>query len=176
MPESLRRASRANDEKHGGEKFYQVIAVDTFKLPVRTVHKELLTKEGMRMLMGKLRDDGILCYHTSNRYYNLAPIVASVAKDLNYAYIVGTDYGGWDEKLDPRRDRFSSSWVMVAGREALAHLKAPEGVAENKVYVGQAYWGLQADRQEIHLDRQGRKLVPRRLPVRPGHRSAARCV
>ena len=60
-------------EKHGKDKFYKVIIVATSKLPVIEVHKELLTKEGLQLLMSKLTEDGIVCYHTSNRYYPVAP-------------------------------------------------------------------------------------------------------
>jgi hypothetical protein len=107
-------------EKHGKDKFYKVIVVETYKLPVIEVHKELLTKEGLQLLMSKLTDDGIVCYHTSNRYYQLAPIIASAARELKLACIVGKD----DE---PGVFRFSSEWVMVARSEKhLAHLKKDE--------------------------------------------------
>ncbi len=43
------------------------------------------------MLMSKLTDDGIVCYHTSNRYYQMAPIIASAARELKLACIVGKD-------------------------------------------------------------------------------------
>jgi hypothetical protein len=114
---------RAMLEKHGGAGFYQVIVVNTYKLPVVTVHKELMTKEGMQMLMGKSREDGILCFHTSSRYYKLADIVGSVADELKYACLVGRDIND-----DHERGHFTSEWVMVArDRKYLAHLKAPPG-------------------------------------------------
>ena len=116
---------RAMLQKHGSDKFYQVIVIETAKLPVSEVHKELLTKEAMQLLMSKLREDGIVAFHTSNRYYQLPPIIASAANELNLACIVGNDRGYYD---DPKSDfRFSSEWVMVA-RDAkhLAHLKKDE--------------------------------------------------
>jgi hypothetical protein len=127
---------RETIEKHGGEQFYQVLVVETYKLPVNTLHKELITKEGMASLVGKLREDGILCYHTSNRYYDLDPVVASVAKELKLACVVADD--GSDIYKDGRRDdRFSSSWVMVAREWThLAHLQAPEEYAKSP----ERYW------------------------------------
>jgi hypothetical protein len=114
---------RAMIEKHGGEKFYQVIVIESYKMPVVGVHKELMTREAVQMLMGKLGDDGILCFHTSNRYYQLTPIIASIAKDLKLAYIVGRDNGQYHN--DPNSShRFSSEWVMVARDQThLGHLK-----------------------------------------------------
>ncbi len=113
---------REQVEKHAGIGFYQVVHINTFKLPVVTVHKDLMTMEGMRTLMERTREDGILCYHTSNRYYDLNPILASVAKELGYASIIGRADGSRDR--EPWR--FSSDWVMVArDKRYLAHLKAP---------------------------------------------------
>jgi hypothetical protein len=106
-------------EKNGGANFYQIIVVETYKLPVSGIHTELMTKEGLKMLMTKVRDDGIVCFHTSNRYYELAPIIASAARDLKYACLVGRDRG-FDKY------RYTSEWVMVArDKEHLAHLTAP---------------------------------------------------
>src|SRR5205085_7706010 len=78
-------------EKHGSDEFYKVIVVESYKMPVIDVHKELMTKDALRMLMGKARDDGIVAFHTSNRYYNLPPIIASAAKEVKLACIVGND-------------------------------------------------------------------------------------
>lgn len=110
-------------EKNGKDGFYKVIVVESYKQPVIDVHKELMTKEALQMLMSKVREDGIVAIHTSNRYFLLPPIIASAASELKLACVVGTDRGDYQ---NPRREdfRFSSEWVMVA-RDAkyLAHLK-----------------------------------------------------
>lgn len=116
---------RAMIEKHGGKKFYRVIIVESYKLPVVEIHKELMTKEALTMLMSKLQDDGIVAFHVSNRYYQLSPIIASAANELKLACIVGSDRGHYD---DPKNEfRYSSEWIMVA-RDAkhLAHLQNDE--------------------------------------------------
>ena len=110
-------------EKNGADKFYKLIVVETYKLPVIEVHKELMTKEGLQLLMSKTREDGIVAFHTSNRYYQLPPIIASAVNELKLACIVGYDPG---DRYDRDNDfRYSSEWVMIA-REAkyLAHLKS----------------------------------------------------
>lgn len=109
-------------EKHGKDRFYKVIVVESYKLPVIELHKELMTKEGLQLLMSKLRDDGIIAFHTSNRYYQLSPVVASAAHDLKLAYVVGRDF---EIRNTPGEDfRFSSEWVMIArDPKYLAHLK-----------------------------------------------------
>jgi hypothetical protein len=144
---------RAMLEKHGGAGFYKVIVVNTYKLPVVTVHKELLTKEGMQMLMGKTRDDGIVCYHTSNRYYDLVPIIASAAEELKYACLVGHDLNG-----DHERGHYTSEWVMVArDKKYLAHLKSPPGydMALQRRIILEPYWSppKRADKKFVWTDK-----------------------
>ena len=115
---------RATFEKKGGERFYHLIVVEIYKEPDHNVLKELMTKEAMVMLMSKLYEDGVICYHTSNRYYDHVSILGSVAKDLGYGCLVGRNF---EHRRDGMSD-FSSEWVMVARKqEYLRHLKAPPG-------------------------------------------------
>lgn len=143
---------RAMLEKHGKDKFYKVIVVETYKLPVVEVHKELMTKEALQLLMSKLTDDGIVAFHTSNRYYQLPPIIASAANELKLACIVGQDI---IERNSPENDfRFSSEWVMVArDRKALVNFK---NVPKKDEFVG-------TDWHEPNLSRivKGRLLTAR---------------
>lgn len=116
---------RAMLEKHGREKFYKLIVVQTYKLPVIEVHKELMTKEAVEMLMSKLTEDGVLAFHTSNRYYDLAPIIASAAKELKLACRNGSAEGFHGDRDNDFR--FASDWVMVARDEKyLAGLESNE--------------------------------------------------
>jgi hypothetical protein len=41
----------------------------------------LLTREALQLYFRKLSPDGLLIFHTSNRYLNLAPVVAALAAD-----------------------------------------------------------------------------------------------
>lgn len=146
---------RPSFEKHSANGFYQVIVVNTYKLPVVTVHKDLMTKEGMKMLMDKTRDDGILCFHTSSRYYELDRIIASVAADLKFASISATDMAPW---ADPWQRAWPSSWIMVARKqEQLAHLKVPEGYSEaikGKFFGPAPYWHpTDADKKYVWTDK-----------------------
>ena len=131
---------RPSIEKNGGEKFYQAIVIETYKLPVSGLHKELMTKEALKMLMSKTREDGIVCYHTSNRYYDLVPIIASAAKELKYACVVGSDMGDYHQNRS-QDHRFSSEWVMVAREEKhLVHLKPPPDYEKLARFVKEPYW------------------------------------
>jgi hypothetical protein len=104
------------------------------------LQEKLLTKEGMKLCMDKLAAGGVLCYHTSCRYYTLAEQVSATAHALGFAVMIGHDpYHRWR-----RNDgRYTSEWVMVARkRSELAHLKEPPVLAKNaeKAAFPQEYW------------------------------------
>jgi hypothetical protein len=120
--------------RKGGERFYHLIEVECYRESVAELEKDLMTREGMQILMSKLAEEGVLCYHVSNRYYDLPPILGSVAADLKLACVVGRD-------TPPGQDRprsYSSEWVLIARKpEYLRHLQTPAGYEEPG---GQKYW------------------------------------
>jgi SAM-dependent methyltransferase len=58
---------------------YDLIAVDAFSSDAIPVH--LLTREAIRLYLDMLKPDGVLTVHISNRYLQLAPVVANLAQD-----------------------------------------------------------------------------------------------
>lgn len=127
MIEAFAGEHRATFAKKGGERFYHLIVVETVKESQHQhVHVDLLTREAMQLLMSKLADDGVLCFHTSHRHLQLDKLIASVAKDLGYACLEGLDPGDRGED----RSHFSSSWVLVARQPGLVeHLKRRTAIA-----------------------------------------------
>jgi len=57
------------------EKYYDLIFMDAFSGDSIPTH--LLTKEAIEEYRYHLKDDGIIIFHISNRYYNFVPIIAS---------------------------------------------------------------------------------------------------
>jgi hypothetical protein len=92
-----------------GEK-YDVIVVDAFSSDAIPVH--LMTREALRAYRAKLKDDGIIAFHTSNRYLRLEPVVGNVAAAEGMAALVQSD-----NDLEGHAGKTVSSWVMVANRE-----------------------------------------------------------
>lgn len=88
---------------------YGLIAVDAFSSDAIPTH--LLTLQACEMYLRKLRPDGILAIHVSNRYLDLYSVVATVANQLN---LVGADvkYQATDD--DQARYRSTSEWVILA--------------------------------------------------------------
>jgi hypothetical protein len=98
---------------------YQLIIVDAFSSDAIPMH--LLTREAIALYMTKLTDDGILGLHISNRYLDLRPVVAALARDLELVA-----FGREDGDLGPAEashGRVGSQWAVVARRQsALTHL------------------------------------------------------
>ena len=70
------------DVKKAPDAFYHVLVIEPYKRGIKVLHEDLLTKEALALCMSKLVPDGILCFHTSNRYYDLVPIIADNAASL----------------------------------------------------------------------------------------------
>jgi hypothetical protein len=104
--------------------FYHLIIVEgILKGNDQKLRERLLTKEGMKWCMDKLVPGGMLCYHTSCRYYLLAEQVSSTAAKLGFVTKVGHD-----DFYDPRRNdgTYTCQWVMVAKKnDDFKHLKDP---------------------------------------------------
>jgi hypothetical protein len=120
--------------------FYQVLVVEAIKEGFdQKLRKKLLTREGIKLCMSKLTPGGLLCFHTSCRYYQLDELITAVAESLGYAVIVGRD------GYIPDRDdgAYTSEWVIVARAAAdLKRLKPPPNYAELRqrhAFLGD-YW------------------------------------
>src|SRR3954464_12495821 len=95
---------------------FDVLAVDAFSSDAIPVH--LITREALATYLRHLKPDGIVAFHVSNRFLNLIPVVARLAKELNVHASLVTDDPDED---DDRRSR--SDWVLVSRDEKA--LQAP---------------------------------------------------
>lgn len=62
---------------------YGIIFLDAFSSDAIPIH--LMTREALQSYLAKLADDGIVVFHISNRYLDLAPVLAGLAKDAGLA-------------------------------------------------------------------------------------------
>jgi hypothetical protein len=101
--------------RKGPKKFYSALFVEITREDLRDVNTSLMTQEGMAELMGSLRDDGILCYHTSHRYHDFPLALADAAKSLGHAWKVGKDLFHDPERFGAKAEgHFGSEWFVVA--------------------------------------------------------------
>ena len=86
---------------------FDILAVDAFSSDAIPVH--LITREALATYLRHMKPDGIVAFHVSNRFLDLIPVVARIAKELNvHATLVSDD----PDDEDDRRSR--SDWVLVS--------------------------------------------------------------
>jgi MFS family permease/SAM-dependent methyltransferase len=87
---------------------FDVLAVDAFSSDSIPVH--LITREALGVYLRHVKHDGIVAFHVSNRFLDLIPVVARLAKEHGaHAMLVRDDP---DEEEDYRRSR--TDWVLVS--------------------------------------------------------------
>lgn len=91
---------------------FGVLIVDAFSSDAIPVH--LLTREAIELYLSKLRPDGILVFHISNRYLDLTLVLASLAREAGLAAHIQ-----FFTKLDSsqRRDMKFETQVAVLARD-----------------------------------------------------------
>jgi hypothetical protein len=100
--------------------FYKGIVVDAFSSDAIPVH--LMTTEAMELYFRKLAPGGILAVHISNRYLDLAPVVAATADSAGLVsvaeiHVPTAAQRRISDEISP------SNWVLVArGRTDLGRL------------------------------------------------------
>jgi hypothetical protein len=93
---------RLQDEQPGQ---FDLLILDAFSSDSIPVH--LLTREAFGMYLSRLRPDGTLVVHVSNRIFDLKPVVAAVAGDLGLS--VMSERGG----LTDQPDSTESEWLVL---------------------------------------------------------------
>ncbi len=68
---------------------YNLIILDAFSSDAIPVH--LLTKEALATYRAKLKEDGLLIFHISNRYLDLEPLMRGLAEELKLNCLIKKD-------------------------------------------------------------------------------------
>lgn len=104
--------------RHTGPR-YHLLLVDAFSSDAIPVH--LMTVEAVRLYAERVEDDGLIGVHISNRYMDLAPVVAALAKEcgLHCRHRLEKCEGD-DGKPTPDTPpgKSSSTWMVLAKSEA----------------------------------------------------------
>jgi hypothetical protein len=101
---------------------YDLIVLDAFSSDAIPVH--LLTREAMRIYLSHLAPEGRIAVHISNRYLDLEPVVAALAKDAGLDARVASGPASGNDGMYEN----NSTWVVVApSPTALELLTTPDG-------------------------------------------------
>jgi spermidine synthase len=76
---------------------YDVLFLDAFSSDAIPVH--LLTREALAIWRAKLKPDGMLFYHISNRHLDLAPVLAALANQEGLT-VLASDKERWYREMD----------------------------------------------------------------------------
>lgn len=105
-------------ETENKEPLYDILVADAFSSD--SIPKHLLTAEALEVYLSRLRPDGFLAIHVSNRFIDLAPLLERQASDLSIA----ARYFSYSPDLDQPDQQYqdSSTWVILTKNERfLAH-------------------------------------------------------
>lgn len=93
------------------DKYYDVLVLDAYSGDI--IPASLLTKEAVELYKSKLKEDGILFFHISNRQFELKPVLSTVAKALDLECYVDTAQSrGTIAAAD-------SEWIMMTNKKEL---------------------------------------------------------
>jgi hypothetical protein len=88
---------------------HDVIVVDAFSADAVPLH--LLTREAMALYMSKLAPHGVLAFHISNKYFNLQPPLARLARDAGV--FAGVRIDGEGTPTEKAEGKTPSTWVVM---------------------------------------------------------------
>ena len=92
----------------GSESQFDLLAVDAFSGDAIPVH--LLTREAFALYWRKLKPDGVLAVHVSNRFLNLGPVVALAAEET------GRTARMVSNEEDSGTEVAAADWVLISNR------------------------------------------------------------
>ncbi len=102
---------------------YGILIVDAFSSDAIPIH--LITKEAVQLFKKRVGPRGLICFHISNRYLDLKPVLANLAQDPDVK-LYGL-YQNDGENEDQYEGKLASTWVVLcADKDHLNRLKYQE--------------------------------------------------
>jgi hypothetical protein len=92
------------------DRSYGALVLDAYSSDAIPVH--LITREALALYLEKLAPAGVLAFHISNRHFDLAPVLAALAKDAGLVCFVRYDTGEVEQHTG--RGASGSTWAVMA--------------------------------------------------------------
>ncbi len=92
---------------------FDLIVLDAFSSDAIPVH--LLTLDAVKVYISKLKPNGLIAFHISNRYFDLRPPLARIAQELNFQCYVRND--SVVTKAQGNEGKKESLWVVISPTE-----------------------------------------------------------
>jgi hypothetical protein len=118
--EAAQKSGKSYEEEYArlrNERGYKVLVVDAFSSDAIPIH--LITLEALKLYLKFMRDDGIVCFHISNRYLDLQPVLANLVEEIRKTDPAEKNLTGYyeNDKEYGILGKASSTWVMIARSE-----------------------------------------------------------
>ncbi len=115
---------------------YDLMIFDAFSSDAIPVH--LMTREAIQLYLSKLKPGGSLLFHISNRYLDLEPVLAELARDAQLASAARDHQPSTEEGQDLW---YSSRWVAITrDADTLVPLRDQRGWRDVAVLKGSRVW------------------------------------
>jgi spermidine synthase len=92
---------------------FDVLFMDAYSSDAIPVH--LITQQAMSLYRDRIKSDGYIVFHVSNRFFDLKPILANLAQATN---MVGVSQVHELSDLDASSGKAGSEWVILANSPA----------------------------------------------------------
>lgn len=93
---------------------YDLIVLDAFNGDTIPMH--LMTREALELYLRKLAPGGMIAFHISNLYLDLAPTLGRLARDAGLACLEADDTGVTQAQIDA--GKLPSKWLVMARNRA----------------------------------------------------------
>ena len=102
---------------------FDLIVIDVYS--AGTIPKHLLTLDAFSIYKDKLKEDGAIAIHVSSAYFNLFPIIKSIADELNFECLYVDEVSSFKDKnidIMAKLD-YPSKWVILSKSKLSKMLK-----------------------------------------------------
>lgn len=104
---------------------FDVLALDAFSGDAIPVH--LLTEQAMTLYLSHLKPDGVIAFHVSNNYLDLAPVVRQIAEHAGYRAVLVRSHKDEEDLI------LTADWVLVTRNRGI--LQNPAIIIHSKSIV-----------------------------------------
>jgi len=112
---------------------YDVLAIDAFSSDSIPTH--LMTYQAMGVYLKNMKPDGVIAFHVTNRFLNLAPVVKRIADEHGLHTVLVADDPGNDSDLA------NTDWVLVSrSKAALENPRITESLEKIGEIPGLKLW------------------------------------
>jgi len=130
--ETLLGDARLTMEREPAQR-YDVLAIDAFSSDSIPVH--LMTVQAMGVYLKNTKPDGVIAFHVTNRFLELAPVVKRIADEHGLHTVLIVDEADEDD------DSAKTDWVLVSrSAAALSHPRITEKASPIEVIKDLRLW------------------------------------